>query len=255
MKLPIVISAFGTTSKAIATYSKLGNYLEGHFVQAEIIWAYTSKKITRELHLRQESAVLHPEQVLQNLAARGLSKVIVQSLHLFPGTEFHRLARNSAQSGIECALGMPLLTSPQDYDQIGEILRPVIDARPEKGILVLGHGTDHPIWTAYYSLEKILRSKFGPRIYVGVVEKSPDTTQLVDEIAGCGFTEVCIIPLFLVAGMHYRRDIIGDSPSSWQSRLQKKGIKVESIAHGLGMYDGFEKIIIRHIMEASQTIE
>ena len=66
------------------------------------------------------------------------------------------------------------------------------------------------------------------------MEKFPDTTQLVDEIAGCGFTEVCIIPLFLVAGMHYRRDIIGDSPSSWQSRLQKKGIKVEAIAHGFG---------------------
>ena len=99
--------------------------------------------------------MLHPEQVLQNLAARGLSKVIVQSLHLFPGTEFHRLARNSVQSGLECALGMPLLTSPQDYDQIGEILRPVIAARPKKAILVLGHGTDHPIWTAYYCLEKI----------------------------------------------------------------------------------------------------
>ncbi|TKB27158.1 hypothetical protein FCL47_08240 [Desulfopila sp. IMCC35006] len=254
MKLPIVISAFGTTSKAIATYNRLSNCIEDHFGQAEIIWAYSSKKITRELHQRQESAVLHPEQVLQNLAARGVSRVIVQSLHLFPGTEFHRLAKNSAQSGLECALGMPLLTSPQDYDQIGEILRPVIDARPEKAIVVLGHGTDHPIWTAYYCLEKILRRKFSPRIFVGVVEKSPDTTQLVDEIAESGFTEVCIIPLFLVAGMHYRRDIISHNPSSWQSRLEEKGLRVESIAHGLGMYDGFENIIIRHIMEASQTI-
>ncbi len=252
MKLPIIMSAFGTTSKAIATYSRLGSRIEDHFPQAEIIWAYSSKKITRELHHRQESAVLHPEAVLQKLAAQGISRVIVQSLHLFPGTEFHSLMQSAAKSGLECALGMPLLTTPQDYDQIGEILRPIITARPDKAILVLGHGTDHPIWTAYYALEKILRLKFGARIYVGVVEKAPDTAQLVDEIEACGFTEVCIIPLFLVAGMHYRRDIISDSPSSWQSRLQKKGIKVEAIDHGLGMYEGLEKIIIRHIMEAAQ---
>ena len=86
------------------------------------------------------------------------------------------------------------------------------------------------------------------------MEKFPDTTHLIDEIVGNGFNDVCIIPFFLVAGMHYRRDIVGDSPSSWQSRLQKRGLKVESIDHGLGMYEGLEKIIIRHITEAAQTI-
>ena len=143
---------------------------------------------------------------------------------------------------------------PEDYDQIGEILRPIIVKRPDKAILVLGHGTDHPIWTAYYCLEKILRMKFGERVYVGVVEKYPDTTHIVDEIAAGGFTEVCIIPLFLVAGMHYKRDIISDSPTSWQSRLQSRNITVESIDYGLGLYPGFEQIIVRHIAEASKSI-
>ncbi len=254
MNLPIILSAFGTTAKTITTYSRLESSIQDHFPQAEILWAYSSKKITRELLLRQQSAVLHPEAVLQMLAAKGISKVILQSLHLFPGTEFHRLVQITSKSGLDCALGMPLLTTPQDYYEIGEILRPTISARPRTAILVLGHGTSHPIWTAYYSLEKILRLKFGERIYVGIVEKYPDTAHLIDEIAESGYTDVYIIPFFLVAGMHYRRDIISDSPSSWQSRLQKKGIKVESISHGLGMWEGFEKIIIRHITEAAQTI-
>ena len=254
MKIPIIMSAFGTTSTAIATYSRMGNCMREHFPQAEIIWAYSSKKITRKLHSHLESAVLHPKAVLQQLAERGISKVIVQSLHLFPGTEFHRLMQITKQSGVECALGMPVLTTPLDYDQIGEILRPAIDMRPNTAILVLGHGTVHPIWTAYYCLEKILRLKFGPRIFVGVVEKYPDTAHLIDELVERGFTKVCIIPFFVVAGMHYKRDIINDSPSSWQSRLQKRGITVETIDHGLGINEGFEKIIIRHIIEASQTM-
>lgn len=253
MKLPIIISAFGTTSKAIATYSRLDNSIRDYFPETEIIWAYSSKMITKELRRRKESTTMTPEEVLKQLAAQGIEKAIVQSLHLFPGSEFHSLLQISAKSTIECAIGMPLLTTPEDYDQVGEILRPVISQRPDKAILILGHGTDHPVWTAYYSLEKILRKKFGERIYVGVVEKYPDTDHLVDEIADRGFSKVCIIPLFLVAGMHYRRDIVSDNSSSWQSRLQGRKIEVESIDYGLGLHEGFEKIIIRHINETRKA--
>ncbi len=177
---------------------------------------------------------MHPEQVLEQLTDQGTGRAIIQSLHLFAGNEFHNLLQVANKSRIACAIGRPLLSSPHDYDQLVEILRPVISERPDKAILVLGHGTDHPVWTAYYCLEKILRKKYGERIFVGVVEKYPDTSNLVDEIASHGFSEVCIIPLFLVAGMHYRRDIMGDSASSWQSRLQSKNIEVEAINYGLG---------------------
>jgi sirohydrochlorin cobaltochelatase len=253
MDLPIIMSAFGTTSNAISTYTQIDNSIRDSFPQAKIIWTYSSRMITRELREQKESKVAHPEEVLQQLAAQGISKVIVQSLHLFPGTEFHSLLQIARKSPLECSVGRPLLTTPFDYDQVGEILRPIISMRPNKAILVLGHGTDHPVWTAYYSLEKILRMKFGDRIYVGVVEKYPDTTHLVDEIVNRGFPEVLIIPLFLVAGMHYRRDIISDKTSSWRSRLQNRNIEVESIDYGLGLYPGIEKIITRHIKEARET--
>jgi len=149
---------------------------------------------------------------------------------------------------------MPLLTSPEDYEQLGEVLRPVISRQADKAILILGHGTNHPVWTAYYCLEKILRKKFGDGIYVGVVEKFPATDDIIDEIAERGFSRVSIIPLFLVAGMHYRRDIIGDSATSWKSRLENRKITVECIDYGLGLYPGIEKIIIRHINEAKTTL-
>lgn len=254
MKFPIIMSAFGTTSKAIAAYSLLDSCIRNHFPQSEIIWAYSSKVINRELQNRKQSTILSPEEVLRQLAERGILKAIVQSLHLFPGTEFHSLIKVVRESQLNCTVGRPLLTDPADYDQVGEILRPIITERPEKAILVLGHGTDHPTWTAYYCLEKILRKKFGGRVYVGVVEKYPDTSHLVDEIADHGFREVCIIPLFLVAGMHYKRDIISAGNTSWKSRLERRKLEVESIDYGLGNYSGLENIIIRHIKEAGNTL-
>jgi sirohydrochlorin cobaltochelatase len=252
MKVPIIMSAFGTTSTAIATYTLLDACIRNHFPQSEIMWAYSSKTINRELKDRKQS-VLRPEEVLQQLADRGISQAIVQSLHLFSGTEFHSLIKTVRESQLNCSVGRPLLTSPEDYDQLSEMLRPTISGRPDKAILVLGHGTNHPIWTAYYCLEKILRKKFGRRVFVGVVEKYPDSSHLVDEIADHGFKEVCIIPLFLVAGMHYKRDIISGSNTSWKSRLESRKLEVESIDYGIGQYSCLKDIIIRHITEAGNS--
>ena len=113
MKLPIIMSAFGTTSKAIATYTHLDNSLRDNFPQAEIIWAYSSKMITRELANGNESSVMHPEEVLRQLAARGITKAIVQSLHLFPGTEFHSLVQISPKIASLNALSACQFSQPR----------------------------------------------------------------------------------------------------------------------------------------------
>jgi len=151
---------------------------------------------------------------------------------------------------LQCIPGAPLLSSPQDYHQICRILQPFIARDPTRATLVLGHGTYHPTWTSYYCLETILRQQFDRRIFVGVVEKYPNSDYLVDEIIAGGFKEVRIIPFFLVAGMHVKRDIVGDSDSSWQGRFNRKGVATEIVEQGLGMLPGFENIIIRHIETA-----
>lgn len=154
------------------------------------------------------------------------------------------------RAGLSCSSGFPLISSPEDYTEICRVLQPFIATAPKKATLVLGHGTYHPTWTAYYCLETFLRRRFGPHIFVGAVEKYPESKYLVDEISAAGYKEVRIIPFFLVAGMHYRRDIVGTGESSWQTRLKKRGIETEAVDHGLGMLPGFDKIIIRHIEAA-----
>ena len=251
MNIPLLIAAFGTTPAALATYSTLEGAIRRHFPEHEIIWSYAAKAATK-LTQQGGAAPLSPAKALRQLAARGYDRVMVQSLHLLPGAEFHELQRIVQQSGISCAMGMPLFCTPEDYDELGEILRPVIGARPGKAILLLGHGTTHPSWTAYFCLEKILRRKFGDRIFAGVLEKFPDSKNLPDDIKAAGFTEVCVIPFLFIAGMHYHRDIAGDSRTSWMTRLHDNDLAVEIISHGLGLFPGLEKLLIRHIDDAMQ---
>ena len=43
MKPPIVLTAFGTTSKALETYSFMDTIIKRRFADHEVIWAYTSR--------------------------------------------------------------------------------------------------------------------------------------------------------------------------------------------------------------------
>jgi sirohydrochlorin cobaltochelatase len=255
MNIPILIPAFGTTATALSTYSHLDDAIRSHFSENEIIWSYSSRVTTKKMPQPESAAHLSLEEALRQLQARQIGRAVVQSLHLLPGTEFHDLQRTVRNFGLASATGMPLLSTPDDYDAVEEILRPTITERPTKAILLLGHGTTHPTWSAYYCLEKILRRKFAERIFVGALEKFPDSRTLPAEIKGAGFTEVCIIPLLLIAGMHYHRDIVGDGQASWATRLRDNNLKVETISHGLGLFPGMERLIIRHITQALRSFD
>lgn len=252
MNLPIVMIAFGTTTKAQTTYRHLQTKLEELLPEREIFWAYSSRQITKKLQ-NDDQSIQSPAEVLKELARQGHKEATVQSLHLFPGTEFHGIFNITSQSSLQCNIGLPLLTSPVDYQEITHLLTPTITSRPDKAILILGHGTRHPSWTGYYTLEKILRQSFGDRIFVGVVEQFPDSTHLADEIAHSRYKDVIIIPFFLIAGMHYRRDIISENKESWISKLTEKNMNVEVLENGLGMLPGIEKILVQHINQAENT--
>jgi len=250
MKIPIIMVAFGTTSKATTAYQFIEKITRNHFKDHEIFWSFSSRMITKRLQGENVTEIHHPTQRFNQLAERGYRSAIVQPLHLFGGKEFDTLTRDMKKAKLNCIPGAPLISSPQDYCEICQILQPIIATHPKQATLVLGHGTNHPVWTAYYCLETFLRKQFGPHVFVGTVEQYPNTDHLVNQISAAGYEKVRIIPFFLVTGMHYERDIVGDSDSSWRSRFRNKKIAVETIEQGLGMLPGFTSIIIRHIEAA-----
>jgi sirohydrochlorin cobaltochelatase len=248
MPSAIVLAAFGTSTTATATYQRLAESLRPIFPGREIVTAVSAPRIVAS---RQGQTPGPPllATVLAELAARGVGEAVLQSLHLFPGREFHALHLLARQAPLPCRVGLPLLTSPADHQELAELWRPAVAACRQEAILVLGHGTDHPSWTAYYALEKILRQHFGRRVFVAVVEKFPETGAVAAEIAA-RHRSVAILPLFLVAGRHLQRDILADTPNSWCSRLRQHRLTVEVIGQGLGLTEGIERLIARHIRAA-----
>ena len=249
---PLILVAASISPSALQVASLVEKAVQHHFPARPYCWAYNTRTVRRAVK-DGRSDIRLPSDLLEEFAAAGHRQVTIQSLQLLPGTEFHELRRElNRMTTMDVRLAMPLLSSPADYHLLIDELAPPITASPDSAVLLVGHGSRHPVWTAYLALETLLRLRFGPRMFVGVVEHFPETATLVDQIVSAGFSRVLLIPLFITAGLHVSRDILGPSEHSWRSRLLRAGLEVDTVSEGIGSLPVIGALAVRHISEADQ---
>ncbi len=250
MNTPIILTAFGTTSRAIDTYTQVEKKVSSQFPNHPLYTSFSSRRISAI----SGKSVKRPLEILSQLREEGAEKAIIQSLHLLPGQDFHNLVIDIKSSPIPVTIGKPLLHDEDDFKKTVSALSHNLPKDPSTAILLLGHGTSHPSWTSYLALEQHLQNKWGQqRTFLGVVEKSPNSDHIAQEIVNKGFTNVLVIPFFLILGMHFSRDIVGTSPDSWQSKLTEAGLDTEIVENGLGSNEGIQQIFCNHIKTALLT--
>ena len=254
MKTPIVMTAFGTRGPARAAYDHLDGHLRAAFPDHPLLWAYSSRMV-RHLQSRQGAAAMPgPEAVLADLAARGHRWAVLQSTHLLCGHEFHRLLAAARQAPLRVSIGLPLLTDPPDFDCLARLLADMAAAAEPAATVFVGHGTDHPPWTAYPLLQGLVREAGARHAHVGVLEGRPGIEDVLCALSEAAIRDVRLLPLLLVAGNHFQQDLTGADPRSWQSRLRAAGLKVEALDHGIGLLPQVADLFCRHIHEALDVI-
>ncbi len=246
MHTPIVLAAFGTTTNAVCVYNKFEQLVKQRFPQHPVFTAYTSRKVVR----LSKTNLPQPEEILQSLYNQGHRDVVVQSLHLLPGQDFHRLTTRVNNSPLNIKFGRPLLYDENDFHNTIQAILPSPLPDESTAILLLGHGTYHPTWTMYLALEHYLKQQVGERGFSAVIEKASQSAHIIEQIKEAGFNKVLIIPILLVLGVHFRDDIIGDSPSSWTRKIKQAGMQVEAFDKGLGSLETIQHIFCQHIEKA-----
>lgn len=249
--IPIILTAFGTTARAFETYDRMGGIIRSAFPDNPLHWAYSSRMVKHAM--KKKLDLKDPIETARELAGQGHPWVVLQSLHLICGHEFDRLVGERDHADIRSAVGLPLLTSHRDYEDTAAALAGLLPESDDQAVVLVGHGTDHPAWTAYPALEAILRKRFGKRIFVGVVEDFPDMDYTLERVRDANYRKVCLIPLMLVAGVHFREDLTGDE-DSWQKTFERCGIHVTVRERGIGHVDEVTRIFCRHIAEALDVI-
>jgi sirohydrochlorin cobaltochelatase len=249
---PIVLAAFGTTSRAMDTYSHIDRAVKAAFPEHPVRWAYTSRMVCSHMNTKRRANMKTPQQVLAELKEQGHSWAVLQSLHLIWGHEFFRLVDAVKESAVRTSMGLPLLTSPEDYRAVAAA---ILSGRPmenDSATVLVGHGTDHPAWSAYPALAEMLRSTVA-NIHVATVEGESEMAKTVDAVARSGVKRVHLMPLMLVAGVHLQEDIAGEE-DSWKQAFEEAGLAVSVDVRGMGKNLDIVDVFIRHIKDALAII-
>jgi sirohydrochlorin cobaltochelatase len=269
----ILLVVFGTSyPEAQAAYENVERIYQEQFPDAEIRIAFTSDYIRRKLLERDNVTIDNPLTGLANLNDEGYVNVVVQSLHVIPGEEFHDLANivNSVK-GISgkfgfknLVLGAPLLATMEDYNNVSLSLASQFDQNttgvertansiprdPEQmAVVFMGHGTEHPANSAYPQMAGILKADY-KNVFLGTVEGYPSYDEVLSALNESGVTKVRLMPFMIVAGDHALNDLTGNESDSWKSMMEGEGFETDFYLKGMGENDGIVEIFVEHTKEA-----
>jgi len=272
----ILLAAYGSAYPgALATYDRIKAAYEQAFPGSPVLLAFTSQAMRLRLAKIEGRAISSSLAALAELQDQGQRNVVVQSLHIVPGGEFHQLA--SLVQGLKCVqdklgfehlgMGLPLLSSLEDCQKVSLLLSPTWDRitvngraqksprDPEKeAVALVGHGTGHPADSLYSLLASVL-AKDHRNVFLGTLEGFPGIGELILNLKASGTKKVRLLPFLLVAGGHAVEDIAGNGPESWKSILEREGFDVEASLWGLGEIEEMAAIFIEHTSRALEKIE
>lgn len=246
-KVALLLVHFGTSyddTRAV-TIDALRQKAEKAFPKMEIREAFTSRIIAFRL-AKRGIIKKNPIEALAQLKADGYTHIIVQSSNIIDGIEMESLRKDIAQVAPlfkEIRIGLPLLYTPEDYQQVIKAILP--KGKEKAANLLMGHGTYKPETAQYAMLDYMLQAEGHTNFTVGTIEGYPSFDDAINRIAERQkkVKEVQLIPFLFVAGNHAQNDISVDMKQA----LEEKGYKVSILNEGLGQNAAIQDLYIEHI--------
>ena len=289
-KPAIVLAAFGTSEPAaVDSILNIKRRVEAAFPGYDVYLAFTSNIIRKKWHERADDAEFKsanpeiPEElytvtnVISALAAaqeEGFRPILVQSLHVTDGEEFHDLktlvellgsyepAKARRKPFPAIGVGEPALGVGDGKDaalrRAAEAFRPLADKAKADGaaLILMAHGNEHLNQSVFGKFEQLLRETYGPQIYIGTVEAEPlgeDVAKAVRASADAP-EKVLLAPMMVVAGDHTLNDMASDEEDSWATLFREAGFAVECHLEGLGSNASWADIYVEHLKELEKQV-
>lgn len=245
-KASVLMVHFGTTFDDTRknTIDAVNEEAKKEFPDMEVREAYTSRIIMRRL---KERGIVkdNPAEALDKLVKEGYTHIIVQPTNIINGVESKTLEQQLEMykdKFKEIRTGSALLSTPEDYKAVAEIInKEVGKVADDEAVVLVGHGTHDNGNAAYPAMDYTAKS-MGYKFYVGTIEGFPEFDDVVKGLKKDNIKKVILMPFMFVAGDHANNDIAVD----WKEALEKEGFTVEVKLTSLGMMENIRKMFIEH---------
>ena len=245
-KASVLMVHFGTTFDDTRknTIDAVNDEAKKEFPDMEVREAYTSRIIMRRL---KERGIVkdNPAEALDKLAKEGYTHIIVQPTNVINGVESKTLEQQLEMykdKFKEIRTGSALLSTPEDYKAVAEIInKEVGKVTDNEAVVLVGHGTHDNGNAAYPAMDYTAKS-MGYKFYVGTIEGFPEFDDVVRGLKKDNIKKVILMPFMFVAGDHANNDIAVD----WKEALEKEGFIVKVKLTSLGMMEDIRKMFINH---------
>ena len=253
MKQAVVCVSFGTSVPAgRENITAVENVLRRTARDRMFVSALTSGVIRRTLRKQGETVYSVPE-ALEELRKRDITEVLLQPTHILWGHEYDKLRREAEpwRDKFESLnFGKPLLTDTEDLRALAAALSGACPAGNGETLVLFGHGTDHAANLVYPALQTAFHLAGRRDVLVGTVEGWPAFEDVLAQLRERSEKRVHLLPLMLVAGDHALRDMAGEEPESWKSRLEAEGFAVRATLRGLGLVPEVQALYRAHLEKA-----
>ncbi|MEC4675480.1 MAG: sirohydrochlorin cobaltochelatase [Nitrospirota bacterium] len=178
-------------------------------------------------------------EALASLEAEGYRKVVVQPLHVFPGTEYQMLlevCRNFP--GFRTIMGETLLHRWRFVEDVLDIVSMDFLSSEEGINMVVAHGTplaSDPANIVCMGLDNLLSHRYD-NVFFSTIEGMPGREGVLKKVRGArqGWQRARLIPFMYVAGLHVEEDLISEN-NSYRTALEETGLEVDWVTAG---YEG-----------------
>lgn len=244
-KKAILLVHFGTSKEEAKrkALDSIRERVEKSFPDYEVWEAFTSRMVIRKVEKERGIRIPTPSEALKAMASEGITHVAVQSTHVINGIEHEHLKEEVFEQEHlfkEVRMGHPLLTSAEDYTEVAKIFH---RRYPEKNLVLVGHGTPHHAASGYGMLQYISTRERYKNIFIGTVEGYPGIDEILADLSENKVSDVSLIPLMVVAGVHAEEDIAGE----WKEAIEEKGISAQVVMEGMGEIPEIQHLFLHHI--------
>jgi len=253
----IILSCFGSIIEQ-KKYEELQNYIEKKFTDCEVFLAFGSRMVLKELN-KEKTIYKNLVQTLADVDMFGFKNIIVASINLFP-TDEHEVLKDIVDGFNNFSLSNirytnAILTKTKDTTLFLQELNSAI-SKPNRANLYIIHGTPkldtNGIDSINYSanfLEQISPLNYSCSLE-GAYPFFAVKDSLMAKMKKDGVKKVQVVPMLLVSGNHYIKDMVEISDelsTDFSSKIVKSITKNDKF--NLLEMENIRDIIVNNIKE------